>query len=58
MEKGTVPSGSVLDEMKKEYLYNLQIRQKWNKTHRNVQIGDIVTYIERRISCEMPVEAS
>ena len=27
---------------KKEYLSNLQIRQKWNKTHRNVQIGDIV----------------
>ena len=27
---------------KKVYLSNLQIRQKWNKTHRNVQIGDIV----------------
>ena len=27
---------------KKEYMANLQVRQKWNTTHRNVQIGDIV----------------
>ena len=27
---------------KKEYLANLQVRQKWNKKRRNMQVGDVV----------------
>ena len=27
---------------KREYLANLQMRQKWNKKQRNIQVGDVV----------------
>ena len=35
---------------RKEYLLNLSERQKWNKTRRNVQVGDIVMLTDNEVS--------
>jgi len=36
---------------KREYLMNICDRQKWNKTRRNVCVGDIVLLIETEVPC-------
>ena len=50
MEAGPVPRGCVLAEMGKEYLPQLQERQKWIRPKLNIKVGDLVLVVDTSTS--------
>ena len=51
MEKSAVQylANEFWSRWKREYIQSLQIRQKWNKPHRNLKIDDIVLIIDHNV---------